>query len=215
MIGYDTLKYNFKDHKFIFFDFETSCLNLGLEYNRIWQASWITCDGYDVIEKHNYFLKWPNLYVSPGAAIATRFNPELVNAQGVDPKIVLEEFESYLYNPDYIIAGQNILGFDVYAHSLWRKHFGLKPDFSYLNRLIDVRALSVAFKINAKFKSDEDFVAQQYRFLNFRQKGIKTNLTQMCIDLNIQVDPNAMHDALEDNMKTFEVFKALIRNLEI
>lgn len=215
MIGTDTLKYNFIDKKFVFFDFETSCLNLGIEYNRIWQASWIVYQGYKLVETHDYFLKWDNFYISPGAALATRFNPRNVEEKGRDPKEILEIFEKYLYDPQYIICGQNILGFDVYLHALWRKSFGLKPDYSYVDRLIDIRALAVAYKTNAKFKPDANFLAQQYRFLNLRQKGLKTNLTQLCNDLNIPVDPNKMHDALEDVKKSAEVFQGLVKLLEI
>jgi DNA polymerase III alpha subunit (gram-positive type) len=215
MIGADTIKFNFKKHKFVFFDFETSCLNLGIDYNKVWQASWVVYHGYELIETHDYFVKWPNFYISPGAAAATRFNPDMWAARGQDPKMVLDKFEAYLYDPQYIICGQNILGFDVYLHTLWRKSFGLKPDFSYMDRLIDIRALAVAYKTNSKFKADEDFLAQQYRFLNYRQRGLKTNLTQLCLDLGIEVDPNKMHNALEDNLKAFQVFTELIRKLEI
>lgn len=215
MLADNTLKYNFKNKKFVIFDFETSCLNLAINYNKIWQASWIVCDGYKVIEEFDYYLKWPDFYISPGAAQATRFNPATIEAKGVDPKGVLDHFNSYLYDPQYTICGFNILGFDVYLHNMFRKSYGQLTDYSYINRIIDVRSLAVAWKLNTKFKPEEDFLAQQYRFLDYRQRGFKTNLTQMCRDLDIPVDENKMHDGATDIIQTFEVFKKLVNLLEI
>ena len=161
MIGSESLKYNFSKKKFMVPDLETSCLNLAMGYNRPWQVSWLICQGTEIIKKNNYYLRWPDFYISPGAAAATRFDPRNIELYGQDPKEILDLFDKDLYNEEYIIVGQNLLNFDVYIHSMWRENFGNSIDYSYIDRIIDVRALAVCWKLGLKFKETEDFLAHQ------------------------------------------------------
>ena len=67
----ELLRYNFKQ-RYVVFDTETEGLNLIT--SKPWQIAWIECEGKKVVKKHNRFIKWDNLNVSPEAARVTGFN---------------------------------------------------------------------------------------------------------------------------------------------
>lgn len=215
MIGADLMKYNLQKYKFLVLDFETSCLQLGLQYNRVWQASWLLTKGDKITKSFDYYVNWPELYVSPGAQAATGFNKELVEKEGKDPLTVLQEFNQYFYDTSYTIIGFNVLNFDFYLHSLWMKSFHLPVNYDYIPRVIDVRALFLCYKLGMKFDPNINFVAQQYRFLTYRKKGLKNNLRQVCLELNIPFDEKMAHNANYDIARTLDAGIALIKLLEI
>lgn len=215
MFDNNLLRCTLKDRRFFIFDFETSCLNLVLPYNMPWQVGHAIAEGYNVVEEKETILKWPNYYISPDAARICHFHPSIMEQKGVDPREALEMFDKELYNTDNIIVGTNLLGFDIYIHNMWRHEMGKPTDYSYLNRLIDLQSLAKAFKLQKTFNLEEDFLPQQYRLLNFRQKGLKTNLGQLCQDFGIEFDANIAHDATYDVVKTFEAFQKLVKALNI
>ena len=106
------LKY---DQKYIVFDTETEGLNL--HSSRPWQIAWIVCQGYKVLETHNRFLSFNDLNIPDVVKKLTGFSWDVYNKKKESPKKVLEDFESYIYDPQYKIIGQNLLGFDVYMIS--------------------------------------------------------------------------------------------------
>ena len=53
------------------------------------------------------------------------------NSRKKDPKQVWEKFKSYLYDPQYVIVGQNLLGFDVYMLAIIQRLIGEDVDYSY------------------------------------------------------------------------------------
>jgi DNA polymerase III alpha subunit (gram-positive type) len=215
MIGEDLLKYNIKNKKFLVFDFETCNVNLQSPTNKIWGAGWLIADGYKTVESQDRYLDWPDMIVSRGAAAITGFTPQLIKDKGEDPEKVINDFESKFYDPQFLLLGQNIINFDIYLHNIARKLLNRPTDYSYINRILDFRALFLAFKIGYKFKKDESLLAQQYKLLSFYQKGLKSNLTQACKDLNIPVDTTKTHQASYDNELCFKAFIELIKILEI
>jgi DNA polymerase III epsilon subunit-like protein len=201
-----------RNQKYIVFDTETEGLNL--VYSRPWQCSWIVCKGFNIVSKHDHFVRWDNLNVSPDAARITGFDQSfyLKNAQPADA--VFAEFSKYLYDPSFLIIGQNILGFDVYMINVWRKLIGLKSDFTFLDRMIDTRSISMAiFKDILPDKNN--FLSWQYKMLNLREKGIKTSQAFMLKHYDIPHDPKMLHNSLYDVEMTFEIFKKQIYNIEI
>jgi len=135
--------------------------------------------------------------------------------KGVDPREPLRHFEKYLYNPSYLKVGHNVLGFDVYIHGIYRRLLGQSPDYSYLPELIDTLSLAKAIKNNIQYDQSEDFLSWQYKLNDFISKKVKTNLTQLCKDYQIDFDPKKLHDALYDIEKNYEVFKKMIWDIEI
>ena len=209
-IGSDLLR--FSKRKIVFYDFESSNLNLQ-EGNLPFQASWIKADKFDIYKSDNHYLKWPNFRISKGAAMVTRFQQSWVDG-GKDPEEVLNAYEKDIYDEENLIVGHSVLGFDVYLHQLWRRKFGRKPDYSYLNRIIDLNLVCRAYKEG--WKPDHDNLLQwQYKCLSSPRKGIKTNLILMCKEQEIEIDTTMAHDGLYDLHKTRELYYKMINLVEI
>lgn len=209
-IGSDLLR--FSNRKLIIPDFETQRLNL-LDDNLPFQLAWIVSDRTGILERHSYYFKWPNFKMSPDAARITRFNPEWVK-NGDDPAFILEAFESYLLDPNYDIASQNWLGFDIAIHKNWREALGKKPDYSYKHRVYDTNVLARAYKMD--FKPDRaNLLAWQYKVMGAWQKGVKTSLGLMGKELGMAVDESRLHEAGYDLEVNDFVHRKLINMIEI
>lgn len=208
------LRFN-KNQKYIFFDFETCGLNLGSLRNKPWQLAFIVVEGGRIIERCDYWLKWKDLNVSEGAAKVTGWTQKKYDAKAVDPIEPMDHFEKYLYDPDYLKVGHNILGFDVYMHGICRRLLDKKPDYSYLPFLIDTLSLSRAINNDIIYNREEDFTQWQYKILSLvRPKG-RNKLIDLCKKYEIKFDPKKLHDALYDIEKNYEVFKKMIWDIEI
>lgn len=210
-IGSDLLR--FSNKKIVLFDLETRNLNLMLD-NMPFQCSWIVADRYKIIERHNYYLKWPNYKISKGAAMITGFNPRWV-LEGTDPRFVLDTFNSYVLDPEYIVAGHNILSFDSAVWRQWCKELRVSVDqYALLERIVDTNLLARAYKEG--WKPDRaNFLSWQYKVMGAFRKGVKTNLTLMATELGIPFDESKLHDAMEDLMVNYEVYKKLINLVEV
>ena len=204
-----------KDQKYVFFDFETCGLNLGSENNKPWQLAFITVENDRIIERADYWLKWENLNVSPGAAKVTGWTQKKYDEKAVDPVKPLEHFEKYLYDESYLKVGHNILGFDVYMHGIYRRLLQKKPDYRYLNSLIDTLCLARAFNNDIKFQKEDNLLHWQYKMLSLRRAKGKNRLIDLCKQLDVKFNSRKLHDALYDIEKNHEVFKKLIWAVEI
>lgn len=203
-----------KDLNLVVFDYETCNLNLGLSSNKPWQLAFIVVKKGKIIEKKDYHLKWEDLNVSKDAAKITGFDRKKHDKIAVDPREALDHFEKYLYDDSFLKVGHNILGFDIYIHSIHRKLLGLPVDYSYLNQALDTVCLARAVKKEIPFNNGSA-LSWQYKLLNFRERGLKVSLQQCCKDYEIDFDPKKLHDALYDIEKNYEVFKKLIWQVNI
>jgi DNA polymerase III epsilon subunit-like protein len=210
----DLLRFK-NNQKYLIFDYETCNLNLGLTSNKPWQLGFLVCQGKKIIEKKDFYISWDNLKVSADAARITGFSKSKYNRLKKDANNVLEEFEKYLFNDEYIIIGHNVLGFDVYIHNLHRKLLKKPPNYSYINRVIDTNCIARGVKNDISFSKDSKLIEWQYKLLHHRVRGVKTNLKQLCKDYSIEFDENFLHDALYDVEKTFEVYHKMIWQIEI
>ena len=131
-----------------------------------------------------------------------------------DPINVFNNLSQFLYDPSYRIIGQNILGFDVYMINIWRKLIGLPADYSFVERIIDTRSLSVAI-FKEILPDKENFLSWQYKMLHLREKNLKTSQGFMLKYYNIPHDPKMLHNSLYDVEMTFEIFKKQIFNIEL
>ena len=201
-----------KKQKYLVFDTETEGLNL--IRSRPWQVAWLVVEGGKILEKHDMFLDWPNLDVSAGAAKITGFTMEEYNKRKESPRKVWEKFSKHLYDEDTFIVGQNLLGFDVYMVNIWRELMKLEADYSYVERIIDTRALAVAIAKEIPVDKD-DFISWQYRLINHRERKLKTSQAFLLKKYNIDHDPKRLHDALYDIEMNFKVFRKQLFDLEI
>jgi len=203
-----------KNQKYMVFDFETCNLNLCSLNNKPWQAGFIICKGDEVIEEFDFLIKWDSLDISADAAKITGFNRKRYEKNAQDPEEVLGVIEKYLYDPQYIKMGHNLLGFDVYIHSIFRKLLNKKPDYSYLGDLIDT--LCVAKAIHKGIKAAKgNFLSWQYKLCSFRERGMKASITALCKRYDLDFDPSKLHDAIYDVKMNYEIFRRQLWEIEL
>ena len=207
------LRFN-KKKKYVVFDYETCGLNLASLENKPWQLAFLVIKDNKVVEKNDYYLKWDHLPISADAKRITGFKKSVYNKRATDPLKALNHLEKYFYDEDFYIVGHNIIGFDVYIHNIHRKLCGKKSDYSYMNRTVDTNCLARAKKEGIEL-NDAEFLAWQYKLQNYRKKGLKTSLKQLCKDFGIEFQEGQLHDALYDIFKNYEVFKALLWDMEV
>ena len=204
-----------KDQKYLCFDFETCHLNLLNSDNKPWQIGYGTFQGKKPVKTFDRLIQWSNLNVSPEAAKICQFNRKHYEKNSTDATAILEEFESYLYDPSYLIIGHNLLGFDVYIHNIYRKLLKKQSDYSYVDRIIDTNCIAKAAKEKIKKGKGEPLINWQYKLNEFRKRGLKTNQKQLLKDYDIRFDENKLHDAGYDINMTFKIFNKLIWEVEI
>lgn len=199
------------NQKYIIWDFETESLALSL--TRPWQLSWLIYEnGKEYHEDH--LLYWKDLNVSPDAARITRFDYNFWKEHAKDPAEILAKFNSYLYNPEYLIVGANLFGFDIYVLNTMRRILGLKSDFSYIDRILDVQCIQKGIYMGLK-SIPENRTAWQYQMYHYVKKGVKTSVKHLCGLYDIPYDENRAHDAKYDNSLCLEIFKKQILTIEI
>ena len=203
-----------RNQKYIVLDYETCSLNiLGLE-NKGWQVGLVLAQGNEIKESYDLLVNWPNLNVSTDAARITRFDAEKVKREGKKPEEVLKFIDSYLYNPEYKVVGHNYLNFDSYIHNIFRRNLGYKSDYSYINRVIDTRALITADKLGIQLADVDDFTMFQYKMLGYHKRGFKTNLTASCKEYEVEVDESKTHSAYDTEL-TFFILQKLLKKFNI
>lgn len=208
------LRFN-KEQKYICFDFETCHLNLVDTNNKPWQLSYLIAKGNQIIKEVDNYIYWPDLKLSEGAKEVTHFDERRYHSLAGDPKEILSSFEDYLYDNEYLIIGQNLLGFDVYIHNIYRKLLGKHSDFSYIKRIIDTNCIAKAIKKNIKPQQNIDFTCWQYRLNDFREKGLKTSIKAQLKDYKIDFDENMLHNSMYDVQMNFKIFQKQLWQIEI
>ena len=208
----DLLRFKF-NQKYVIFDTETEGLNLVT--SKPWQLAWIEAEGKQIKKKQNRFLMWEDLNVSEDAARVTGFDHKSYVKQAEDPAIVYEEFINLINQDDVMIIGQNLLGYDIYILGVIARQLGLKIDYSFVNRIFDTKAIATALAKGNKTPDNDDFASWQIKWLNYRERGLKTNQKYLLEYYDIDFDPKKLHDALYDIEKNFEIFLKQIWELEI
>ncbi len=208
------LRFN-KDQKYICFDFETCHLNLLDIDNKPWQLSYLIAKGSQINKEVDNYVYWPDLKLSKGAQEVTHFDERKYHSLASDPKDVLTVFEEYLYDEEYLIIGQNLLGFDVYIHNIYRKLLGKKSDFSYTKRIIDTNCIAKAIKKNLTPPKGKDFITWQYKLNDFREKGLKTSIKAQLKDYKIDFDENMLHNSMYDVKMNFKIFQKQVWQIDI
>jgi DNA polymerase III epsilon subunit-like protein len=205
------LRFN-KKQKYIVFDTETESLALALA--RPFQLSWLIYEDNKIFKNENHLLYWEDLNISADAARITRFDNSYWRKNAEDPLKVLKTFESYLYNPEYLIVGANLFGYDVYVINTLRRILGFKSDFSYIDRVLDVQCIQKGIYLGLK-TVPENRTAWQYQMYHFVKKGVKTSVKHLCSLYDISYDENRAHDAVYDNELCFKIFQKQILAIEI
>jgi len=208
------LRYN-KTQKYICFDFETCHLNLLSKENKPWQLSYLIAEGGKIVKKSDNYINWENLNISEDAARITNFNFEKYKTLRRNATVVLDSFEEYLYDPSYIIVGQNLLGFDVYIHNIYRKLLRKGSNFSYIPRILDTNCIAKAIKKQLQPPKNESLIYWQYRLNDFRERGLKTSIKTQLKEYKIDFDENKLHDSMYDVEMNFKIFQKQLWQIEI
>ena len=191
------------NQKYLVFDTETEGLNL--HSSKTWQLSWIVCQGKNVIETHDKFIKHKELNIPEVVRKLTGFDWDKYNQKAESLISVWSQFEQYLFDPQYIVVGQNLLGFDVYMISHLQRMLGQEPDYSYLPRIYDTRALGKAYREELD-KPKRDFLGWQYKIMNDRSLKAKVSQNQLLKFFDIDFEEDKLHDALYDIKMCYEIF---------
>ena len=208
----DLLRFKF-DQKYVIFDTETEGLNL--VSSKPWQLAWIEAKGKKITKKQNRFLMWEELNVSEDAARITGFSNKDYLSKAEDPAVVFKEFMDLISQDDVIVVGQNILGYDLYMLGVIARNLNIKIDYSFAKRCFDTKAIATAIAKDNKNPDKEDFLAWQLRYLNYRERGLKSSQKFLLQYYDIDFDEKKLHDALYDIEKNFEIFQKQLWELEI
>lgn len=200
------------NQKYLVFDTETEGLNL--HSSKTWQLSWIVCQGKNVIETHDKFIKHKELNIPEVVRKLTGFDWNKYNEKAESLISVWSQFEKYLFDPQYIVVGQNLLGFDVYMIAHLQRMLGEQPDYSYLPRIYDTRALGKAYREELD-KPKRDFLGWQYKIMNDRSLKAKVSQNQLLKFFDIDFEEEKLHDALYDIKMCYEIFLKLKKHMDL
>lgn len=206
------LRFN-KRLKYVVFDFETEGLNL--RYSKPWQLGFIVVESGKITQEHDLLIDVEGLKLSKGALKTTGFNQAIYDRKKQDKHKVLEIFDSFVYNPEYLLVGHNVLNYDVYIHNNLRLLCGKKSDYSYIERIVDTICLSKAYRLGIKNAESNNLCLWQYKLASYRKRNMKTSAQAMLNELNIDFEADKLHDAMYDVKMTNEIFKKLIWNVEV
>ncbi len=200
----------------VFIDCETLNLCLNFCHNLPWQIAMIKVQGKKVLAKKDFYIKWDtHLKISEGAARITRYNQTTVDKKGLPPEEVFPTVKDWLDNADYIV-GHNILGFDIYLLKGYYEYMG--QDYNHLTeKMLDTNCIARAEKFNVPYDRDsyDSLLEYQYKLLNKRKKGVKTNLTALGKEFEINHDYDKLHNALVDLELNIKVWDKLKWKVEI
>lgn len=199
--------------KFVTFDVESN--SLALNGTLPWQIGYTTHQGKKQTGEFERKIFWPNYEIADNIAALNHFDRYTYEKEARDPLEVLEEFESYLYDPEYLVVSMNGIGYDCHLHNNWRKKLGKKTDYSWMNRHLDILPLYRAIHAGIKIADKDDLLCWQYRHLHNRDRKVKASLSSQLKFFGISFDESLRHEALEDVRLTFEVFQKIIWQLEI
>tara|TARA_R100001509_G_scaffold142201_1_gene97498 strand:+ start:2544 stop:3158 length:615 start_codon:yes stop_codon:yes gene_type:complete len=200
------------NQKYLVFDTETEGLNL--HSSKTWQLSWIICQGSKILETHDEFIAHKHLNVSEGAKRVTGFNWETYNKKSKTLSQVWSKFEKYIFDPQYIVVGQNLLGFDVYMIAALQRMLGQTPDYSYLPRIYDTRALAKAYREELD-RPKGNLLSWQYKIINDRTLKAKVSQNQLLKFFDIDFDEDKLHDALYDIKMCYQIFLKLKKHMDL
>lgn len=214
VLGKDLLRFN-KTQKILCYDFESYSTNLCIR-NLPWQCSWLTFDAYKVYDYCDYYIKWPQGAPSKEVQEITGYSQKRMSEEGRDPAEVFDLFQQYLLDPQYIILGHNLLGFDVFVHRQWAKELKRLHDFQYTKRIIDSLCIAKAYRFDKPIDK-EKFLPWQWKMEGFYTKGrgMKCKLNELAKEFDIPVNHELLHHAEYDISLNKEVFEKLIWKVEI
>jgi len=212
----DLLRFD-KTKTYCFFDLETFNLNLNFKFNRPWQFGLVMVKGDDIFESKDLLINWTketDMSVGEEAARITRYDHQKLLKLGITPREAWTIVEPYFEKCDYLI-GHNILNFDLYLIRGYAEYLNA-PWKHYIKKMIDTRSLAQGYKLGIPYnKGKDDLIEYQYKMSNKIVRGVKTNLTALGKEYNIEHDYENLHDAITDLQLNVKVWNKLKYQIEI
>ena len=170
-----------------------------------------------ITEQHDILIKdWDcGLEIGTEAAKITKYNPFLVEKNGIYPEEAWKIISDKLDKADYIV-GHNTLNFDLYLLKDFYKMFG-RSYKHLMPKMIDTNCLAKALKLGQNFDKSKhsSLLDFQYPLVNYVQKGLKTNMTALAKEYELDFNPDMMHDATYDLKINIEIWDKLKFSLDI
>lgn len=204
------LPYN---QKYLCIDVESE--NLNLVKVKPWQLAWCLAEGNKITHRFNEYVDFPDFEIRDEIARMNHFSWSEYNKKKKPKQEVWEKLKVELYNPERIIIGQNLLGFDCYALASLQKYMGQKPDYSYMERIYDTRPIGKAWKEGLTKPEGGDFLSWQFKMIHDRTMKARVSQAQLLKDLTIEHDPSKLHDAVYDIEMTFKIFLELKKRMNL
>lgn len=197
-------------------DFETCNLSLFPEINAPWQLGWQIND----LPGKEDWIKWDDLMdkMDPEAAAITKFDYPTYLKRAKDPVPILEEFEKYLLDPNFISVSANGAGFDAWMYQIWRQLLGRKTEWSWYSRHYDIQVIEKAKKLGIIPPpiGTDDWVLFNVKMSIYHERGLKTNVAFLCKEYDVPYDASRHHvEALYDVELTYQIFQKQIRQIDI
>jgi DNA polymerase III epsilon subunit-like protein len=198
-----------KDKTIVFIDCETFNLCLNFSHNLPWQISMLKVQGDHIQSSKDFYIKWDtHLKIGKEAARITRYSDKKMERLGVAPEEAYPTIKDWLDNADYII-GHHILGFDIYLIKGLYEYMG--DDYIPLvEKMIDTNCIARGIKSGMDYAPEDDFLEYQYKMVNKRIKGVRTSLTALGKEYELEHDYDKLHNALVDlelNLKLWNKLK--------
>lgn len=204
-----------KEKEFVWLDFETESLCLYFEKNLPWQIGMLKTRGDEIVDSYKAYIKWdrpPN--VSKGAALITKFDPLNIEKFGIDYREVVQKTVDWT-SKCLFLAGQNILAFDLYFLNGFYKIAG-KSSINLAEKIIDTHALAKGIKMGITFDPRKSSLLEyQYQMIHTIAKGVKTNLTTLGHEYNVEHNYDGLHDALSDIQLNFKIWNKIKYQVDI
>jgi DNA polymerase III epsilon subunit-like protein len=205
-----SLPYN---QKYIVFDIESDGLSL---HNSLpWQLAWNVYEGNRLVKSYDEYIDWPDFKVSDFIIKLTGFSYPEYNKRKRPPEEVLKKFQAYLYNPEYMVIGQNLIGFDQFLIATLQRKCGHLQDFTWLRRLLDTRCLGMAYREGLEKPKSGSLLSWQYKILHDRSLKAKVSQLAQLKHFGIEFDEKLLHNATVDCEMTFKIFQELKKKLNL
>lgn len=197
----------------LLFDYETTGLSLILA--RPWQLAFNISKGGKIIKEEEHYIWWDNLQMPEYLKKKIHFDEAKYRRLAKPADEVFEIFEKYLYDPEYLIAGHNIIGYDLGVHYSASKVLGRWKGWSFMDRVIDTLCLARHLHNGTKPSAD-NFLGDCMKEIGRPPRGAKkANLGALCKEFGIEFSDQDAHDAKYDIEKNVEVLNKLIYALDI
>lgn len=196
----------------VYLDTETFNLNLGYK-NLPWQFAAVFSENGRIVKKVDVMIDVgdPN-QISADARRITRFNDEKYHANKKSALSVWKGIKKILLNPDNIIIGHNILGFDIYILRNLARFVGDDIDFNdFILRVRDTISMARGDYFESKMPKDEtELLSWQYKYLHKSVRAFRSSLGAVAKGQNIDYDKDRAHDALYDVEIGYKIYRNLL-----